>query len=430
VASSKFSFGCYNTSGNPLTSASTSWVIYAKADGTIGTGPSITNLGLGMYETAPDVEYAGIIYCGTSAITPYVFVPSQGQQIVFPVFDSTGTPKDDLPVSGAGAVAWQSMFDAETGSPIDTSSFTFTNLTGGLYAADPSIPTGITGRLDLQSGQNPQFWEVNVSEDYPAPAFSNPEPTPPGPLGAAEQISFDLTYYGESPVSLTVFATFNGGQPELIVSLGEGGPVFTPLYSGSYVSFGSPGQVTMHIIRGAPWPSGPTISASVVDPDGQTAGAVWLWALVGVSTSSNVSTSTAQPTAIYGTDLRTYLDLGTGPDLDPYMLIVADPRVVMPEQLARRLTMPPGTLWYAPTVGYDLRALVNAALATGDLTQIQTAISTQCLGDERVKSVNVLLTRPNRDTLNVNILGIGAAGPFSIVFDVSALGVSNLSFTG
>ena len=137
-----------------------------------------------------------------------------------------------------------------------------------------------------------------------------------------------------------------------------------------------------------------------------------------------------QSSTAYGSDLRTYLNLGSGPDLDPYMLIVTDPRVVMPEQLARRLTMPPGTLWYAPTAGYDLRALVNAALTTAEYSAIQTAVTQQCLADQRVKSVNVSVTQPATGVLSVVILGVGAAGPFSIVFNVSALGVSNLTFSG
>jgi hypothetical protein len=166
------------------------------------------------------------------------------------------------------------------------------------------------------------------------------------------------------------------------------------------------------------------------DPAGLEAAADWTWVL-GPQPITLISESVtpAQAPAPYGSDLRTYLDLGNGPDLDPYMLIVSDEHVVLPEQLARRLMMPPGTLAYAPTAGFDLRTLANTYLVNGDTASIQTAIANQCLADERVQSVNVAVT-PIKGSLNVSIKGMGSAGPFGIVFNVGNESINSLSVTG
>jgi len=249
----------------------------------------------------------------------------------------------------------------------------------------------------------------------------------PSPVASYAALNVEADQ-GTAPISsVVILITYPSGVTEPVY-----GPTssFWSLYTGSTVTSGG-GVTTFNIVRIGGFPSNPTMTIAAYATDGLSTIATNTWQLIQAAPSP--VTGFAVPTgatALYGSDLRTFLNMGLGPDLDPYMLIVTDPRVVMPEQLARRLTMGPGTLWYDPTAGFDLRPLINQALATGNTASIQTAITNQCLADERVASVSVGVTQPDNSSLDISIAGVGAAGPFGIVLNVSALGLQNLTFTG
>jgi hypothetical protein len=136
--------------------------------------------------------------------------------------------------------------------------------------------------------------------------------------------------------------------------------------------------------------------------------------------------------APYGTDGRTFLDLGNGPDLDPQLLIVAEPRIVMAESLARRLTTIRGQLLYAPNDGWDLRQLVNAALTSGDVESLQGTIQQECLKDPRIQTA-IARVAVTGSTVTITISAIGTSGPFGIVFSLASVSgsvvVTDLTFS-
>ena len=124
----------------------------------------------------------------------------------------------------------------------------------------------------------------------------------------------------------------------------------------------------------------------------------------------------------YGTDCRTFLDSGEGPDLDPFLTIIQNPTVVMSENLLRRFLMSPGTLPYAPREGMDLRNFVNKPNGNNFLTNINAQMKAQALRDQRVSAVSVQSQLLSGGVLNTTLQGRGAVGPFTIVLTVGQIG--------
>lgn len=117
----------------------------------------------------------------------------------------------------------------------------------------------------------------------------------------------------------------------------------------------------------------------------------------------------------YGTDFSALVN--TAPD-EQFTLI--EGRRVLAESLARRLTCPPGGLWWAPNEGIDLRALVRARLDKTQLTTLKAQIQAQLSRDERVLSAKATIVHDTAaKKLTVTISVETAEGPFSFVLSVS-----------
>ncbi len=198
----------------------------------------------------------------------------------------------------------------------------------------------------------------------------------------------------------------------------SGGPVFSPDYATSSVSVGT-NEANATVRRVPGYPSPPTFRMVAIEGDGTVTLFTGSWQLQSQQTTATAPAA-APVSAPYGTDGRTFLDLGSGPDLDPLLLINADPRIVMAEALARRLTTIRGQLFYAPNDGWDLRQLVNAALSSGDLQSLQGTIQQECLKDPRVQIATVQLTTSG-SIVSIVINASGAAGPFEIVFTLATV---------
>lgn len=117
------------------------------------------------------------------------------------------------------------------------------------------------------------------------------------------------------------------------------------------------------------------------------------------------------------------VDIASLADLDPQLRLVGG-RAVLAQDLAHRFETPAGGLFYDDSYGYDLRALLNAALDEADAPRIAAACEEQCLLDERVLAVRVAVTlyrAENRLTVAISVEC--AEGPFSFVLAVSELSV-------
>jgi hypothetical protein len=226
-----------------------------------------------------------------------------------------------------------------------------------------------------------------------------------------------LTYSaGEAPADLLAYVTFGeGGQPELVTM----GSDPTPLYAGSFFTPIS-GGFRATLVRGGPWPKAPTLNVNIVDEDGQSASASWTWALVNAAVGTGQVIRGNLTSTDYGSDARTFLNLGNGQDMDPMLLIVDDPRVVVTEAIARRLTMALGTLWYSPSDGFDLLSILNRALSTKDVINLQGQIQQECLKDQRVATASVNVTFVTASTARVLVILNGATGPFTAVFMIDS----------
>lgn len=117
--------------------------------------------------------------------------------------------------------------------------------------------------------------------------------------------------------------------------------------------------------------------------------------------------------ADYGTDISTV------PVVDMTGRTISGVRVVA-ECCLRRLTTPEGWLFYDPTFGYDLRALLNEDLDDADLRHHQLGAANQLELDERILSASVSLSL-NKETftLTVRITGtLSDASSFDFVIAI------------
>lgn len=111
-------------------------------------------------------------------------------------------------------------------------------------------------------------------------------------------------------------------------------------------------------------------------------------------------------------------------DIDAALTVVSGWRN-LGNALARRLTTPYGSLFYDPDYGYDLRALLNAAVR--DTGRIAARIVKEMLKDKRVARATADV-RFDGDTITVHI-GITPKGEnpaFSMVMNVSQVTVETL----
>ena len=143
---------------------------------------------------------------------------------------------------------------------------------------------------------------------------------------------------------------------------------------------------------------------------------------VGGQTGGNVTPG------VYGIDVRTFVPTPLGLDVDPFLLFVSNPQIIMVEAIWRRLSMARGQLSYAPNAGYSLQNLVNSAQTQQQLNAQASLIQQELLKDPRIASANVVCV-PSGRQLQVSITGVGAAGPFAAVFGVGSLTVALLSFS-
>lgn len=140
----------------------------------------------------------------------------------------------------------------------------------------------------------------------------------------------------------------------------------------------------------------------------------------GSSALATLSTSSAERDELLGVDIASLADL------DPQLRLVGG-RAVLAQDLVHRFETPAGGLFYDDTYGYDLRALLNAALDERDAPGIEAACEAQCLLDERVLAVRAavtLLRAENR--LRVSIAVECATGVFSFTLGVSEISVEVL----
>ena len=417
------SFPAYSAvTGMPLTglSSSLTWLEYLNVEtGSPVTPPTFAEFGAtGLYFSNVTANATGIVDLTAACFPRYVFY---GPIYCVPAFSlSTGAPLSGL------TPTWGSIYDTASETAVVPQP-SFSEFSGtGIYKIT-GLTSTMTCTINWGATALPQYLDIDTVPLSLGPSIGTPTPTPGSTITTNQVILVPIAdpSYTIGDLTIIIVASYSNGSTELIYSPLLG---WSSVYPGSSLPASLPGDIIL--TRTGGWPSAPTISVYLSDPAGLEAAADWTWVL-GPQPITLISESVtpAQAPAPYGSDLRTYLDLGNGPDLDPYMLIVSDEHVVLPEQLARRLMMPPGTLAYAPTAGFDLRTLANTYLVNGDAAPIQTAIANQCLADERVQSVNVSVA-PVKGSLNVSIQGMGSAGPFGIVFNVGSESINSLSVTG
>ena len=115
----------------------------------------------------------------------------------------------------------------------------------------------------------------------------------------------------------------------------------------------------------------------------------------------------------YGTDVSTY------PDLDDTFAPLPGIAVIA-QAIARSLE--------DAQYGVDLRQWLNESLASADVFHLQQTIESQCLRDERVQDVSVVVAQPTLYELRIAIdIEPSQQGPFRLTLKVTALAVEALA---
>ena len=115
----------------------------------------------------------------------------------------------------------------------------------------------------------------------------------------------------------------------------------------------------------------------------------------------------------YGTDVSTY------PDLDDTFASLSGIAVIA-QAIARSLE--------DAQYGVDLRQWLNESLEAADVFHLQQTIESQCLRDERVQDVSVVVTQPLLYELRIAIdIEPSQLGPFRLTLKVTALTVELLT---
>lgn len=122
----------------------------------------------------------------------------------------------------------------------------------------------------------------------------------------------------------------------------------------------------------------------------------------------------------YGTDTYCVSDL---PLVD---VQVTDPKQLIGQRLARRLTTPRGALGLIgddPDAGLDVRQFLNAALSPRQISAIGQAVEAEALKDEQVASSAATVTFA-AGALTIALKVSSSVGPFQLTLSVSALNTS------
>lgn len=124
--------------------------------------------------------------------------------------------------------------------------------------------------------------------------------------------------------------------------------------------------------------------------------------------------------ADFGTDISTF------PDLDELLEPQSGRRVLL-ESVARRMSTPRGGLWWAPSYGSDLGAILDGTVTDAQLRASATALQQQLAQDERILSarVEVTYTAATR-ALRILVSITDASGPLERVFTLDSTGVAKL----
>jgi hypothetical protein len=120
---------------------------------------------------------------------------------------------------------------------------------------------------------------------------------------------------------------------------------------------------------------------------------------------------------VYGSDTTCLTDI---PLIDQQ---VTDPRILVGQRTARRLTTPRGALAAInddPAFGWDVRQYINAKLTPAQIAGAQAQIESEVLKDEQIQSVNATLTF-SEGSLSISLQLQGSAGPFTLTLNVEQL---------
>lgn len=122
----------------------------------------------------------------------------------------------------------------------------------------------------------------------------------------------------------------------------------------------------------------------------------------------------------YGSDFRGVTDI------DAFWSFETDELKAFMQAIARRLICPPGALWYAPTYGYNLCALVADVV---DTDKAARDIEAEVRKDERTGSCTATVDQVNKETLQVAVTVTPAdpsAAPFTLTLRVTSVTVELL----
>lgn len=138
-------------SGAPATGLTPTWAsAYDANTGEAKTGPSITELGGGVYTFNPPSDYdlAGIIDLGATASPRYQLARADSVEVVAAL---AGGPLTGL------SPTWSSLVDVATGGAIDQP--TIEELGSGLYTfTAPRVTAHALGIIDFGATASPRYW--------------------------------------------------------------------------------------------------------------------------------------------------------------------------------------------------------------------------------------------------------------------------------
>ncbi len=113
-------------------------------------------------------------------------------------------------------------------------------------------------------------------------------------------------------------------------------------------------------------------------------------------------------------------------DIDAFWSFETNEVKVLQQAIARRLICPPGALFYAPTYGYDIRALVADVVDTDTAAR---SIDAEVRKDERVATTSTTVTQLASGVLTISITvtpANPAQAPFSLTLSVNSVTVELL----
>lgn len=113
------------------------------------------------------------------------------------------------------------------------------------------------------------------------------------------------------------------------------------------------------------------------------------------------------------------LDIGGVDDFDLFISYVS-PAQAAGEAIMCSLLHPPGTLWWAPDRGLDIRSFLHKPF---DAATIEIAVQSEVEKDERVDSATVVATQLGDELqLRINVTLTGDEGAVTLTLAVNAVG--------